>query len=495
MLVAWHAALSQKCNFPVIGALQNDHGNITKMKRNLLLTASAGAMLFAQPALAQDNAELAAELAEMRATMAAMAERINTLEAELAAADAKADAATAEANAAAAQATAASETAASAVAAAEKADSGVKVAFKGAPEIKADGGWSFKPRGRLQYDAGFTSAPSSTGRSDGFGSEARRARLGVSGDMPGGFGYKFEVDFAGNDVAVTDALISYEAGSAEVMVGQMNTFQSLEELTSSLHTSFIERAAFTDAFGFERRVGVGAVFKGKDILVQTGLFTDNMEDLSNKNWSADGRVVFNPKAGDTQLHFGGSVHYSDLESGETVRYRQRPLVHFTSERFINTGNLGATSEFGFGLEGAFIAGPFHGVVEGHWQNVNLPMGAADPTFFGGYAEVGYFLTKGDTRGYKGGKFDRTKPANPVGEGGIGSIQLNARYDRLDLSDAGIIGGTQDGYFLSLVWKPTDYTMLLANYGKLDYSNAVHPTATGNTDYDVDVFGVRAQIDF
>jgi len=206
-------------------------------------------------------------------------------------------------------------------------------------------------------------------------------------------------------------------------------------------------------------------------------------------------LVFSLKAGDTQLHFGGSVHYSDLETGETVRYRQRPLVHFTSERFINTGNLGATSEFGFGLEGAFIAGPFHGAAEGYWQNVNLPMGADDPTFFGGYAEIGYFLTSGDTRGYKGGKFDRTKPANPVGEGGIGSIQLNARYDRLDLSDAGIVGGTQDGYFLSLVWKPTDYTMLLANYGKLDYSNAVHPTATGDTDYSADVIGVRAQIDF
>ncbi|NNK46819.1 MAG: hypothetical protein HKP43_09395 [Altererythrobacter sp.] len=465
------------------------------MKRALLLSATAGVLCFSSPAFAQDHSELAAELAEMRAAMAAMAQRIDTLEAELEDAESKADAATAESSAATIAATTANETAAAAVAAAEAADAGASIAFKGAPEIKADGGWSFKPRGRLQYDAGITSVPSSTGRSDGFGSEARRARLGVSGDMPGGFGYKFEVDFAGNDVSVTDAFLSYEAGNAEVMVGQMNTFQSLEELTSSLHTSFIERAAFTDAFGFERRVGVGAVFKGENVLVQTGLFTDNMEDLSNKNWSADGRVVFNPKAGDTQLHFGGSVHYSDLEAGETVRYRQRPLVHFTSERFTNTGNLGATSEFGFGVEGAFIAGPFHGVAEGHWQSVNLPMGGDDPTFFGGYAEIGYFLTSGDTRGYKGGKFDRTKPANPVGEGGIGSIQLNARYDRLDLSDAGIVGGTQDGYFLSLVWKPTDYTMLLANYGKLDYSNAVHPTATGDTDYSVDVIGVRAQIDF
>ncbi|MDA0819464.1 MAG: porin [Proteobacteria bacterium] len=465
------------------------------MRHVLLLSAAAGALCFTSPAIAQGNSELSAELAEMRAAMAAMAARIDTLEEELAEAESKADVAATQAAAASQAASAASETASAAVTAAEAADAGASIAFKGAPEIKADGGWSFKPRGRLQYDAGITSVPSSTGRSDGFGSEAHRARLGVSGDMPGGFGYKFEVDFAGNDVAATDAIISYEAGDAEISVGQMNTFQSLEELTSSLHTSFIERAAFTDAFGFERRVGAAAAFSSGDLLIQIGLFTDNMEDLSNKNWSADGRLVFNPKVGDTQLHFGGSVHYSDLETGETIRYRQRPLVHFTSERFINTGNLGATSEFGFGLEGAFIAGPFHGAAEGYWQGLNLPTGADDPTFFGGYAEIGYFLTSGDTRGYKGGKFDRTKPADPVGEGGIGSIQFNARYDRLDLSDAGIVGGTQDGYFLSLVWKPTDYTMLLANYGKLDYSNAVHLTATGDTDYSVDVIGVRAQIDF
>lgn len=424
-------------------------------------------------------------IAEMRAQMAAMAARIDVLEGELAEAEAQAEAA---ASAAVAATEAANEASA-------KAERTPAVKFKGAPEIKGEGGWSFKPRGRLQYDAGFTSVPSSTGRSDGFGSEARRARLGVSGDMPGGFGYKFEVDFAGNDVAVTDAIISYETGDVELSAGQMNTFQSLEELTSSLHTSFIERAAFTDAFGFERRVGVGATFKGDDVLVQAGVFSDNMEDLSNKNWSADGRIVFMPKMGDAQLHLGGSIHYADLQDGSTVRYRQRPLVHFTSERFVNTGGLAATSEFGLGAEGAVIAGPFHAVAEGYWQDVSRPAGLSDPSFFGGYAEVGYFLTKGDTRGYKGGKFDRTKPTNPVGEGGIGSVQVNLRYDHLDLSDGVIVGGKQDAYFLSLVWKPTDYTMLLANYGKLDYTDAVFTTATGNTDYSVDVFGVRAQIDF
>ena len=108
---------------------------------------------------------------------------------------------------------------------------GYEVNWKGAPELKGKGGWSFKPRGRLQYDAGFVSAPDSTGRSDGFGNEVRRARLGVQGDMPGGFGYKFELDFDGTEVAITDAILTYETGDLDITVGQHNNFQGLEELT------------------------------------------------------------------------------------------------------------------------------------------------------------------------------------------------------------------------------------------------------------------------
>ena len=186
-------------------------------------------------------------------------------------------------------------------------------------------------------DFPFIDAPDSTLRPEGFGSEVRRARLGVQGDMPGGFGYKFEVDFAGNEVALTDAILTYGRGPATVTVGQHNNFQGLEELTSSLHSSFIERAAFTDAFGFERRLGLSVQYAKGPFLAQAGVFSDNVDALSNKNRGADGRIVFMPKSGDTQFHVGGSVHYADLEALSTVRYRQRPLVAFTDERFINTG--------------------------------------------------------------------------------------------------------------------------------------------------------------
>ena len=438
----------------------------------LSLMAAALSCTMSTPLLAQDVTLPADELAAMRAQLAAMNARIDQLEGELAATKAEA-----------------AEAGQVVDAPAPAADS------EPVSTLAKSDGWSFKPRGRLMFDAGFTNAPDSTGASDGFGNEVRRARLGASGDMPGGFGYKFEVDFAGNEISVADAILSYENGPIEIAIGQHNNFQSLEELTSSLHTTFIERAAFTDTFGFERRLGASITYASGDVLAQAGVFTDNLEDTDSKNRGADARIVFMPKAGDTQLHFGGSFHYNDLDDpAAQLRYRQRPLVHFTSQRFIDTRSMGANSETGYGLEAAAIAGRFHAAAEGYWQSVDMPGVADDPTFFGGYVEAGVFLTD-DTRGYKGGKFDRTKPSSPVGEGGIGSVQFTLRYDHLDLNDAGILGGRQAGYFAALVWKPTDYTALMLNYGRLQYTDAILPTASGDTSYGVDAIGMRAQIDF
>jgi phosphate-selective porin OprO/OprP len=451
---------------------------------SLSLLAVVSACGWALPAQAQDAdaATIQQELAVMRAQMAEMAARMETLQAKLDEADAKA--------------TAAEAAAAGAVAAASKTASEppVAVSWKGAPLIEGKGGWSFKPRGRMQFDAGWTDVPGSTGRNNGFGSEARRIRLGVEGDIPGGFGYKFEADFA-DGVEVTDAILTYGHKGVTVSVGQHNNFQGLEELTSSRFSSMIERAAFTDAFGFERRVGASVQYGAGDLLIQGGVFSDNIDALPNKGFSIDGRAVYMPKLGAARLHLAGSVHHADLTDPITaVRYRQRPLVHFTAERFVDTGTFGAASETGYGLEAAAISGPFHFAAEGFWQSVARP-GMPNPTFFGGYAEVGLFLTRGDTRGYKGGTFDRVKPAKEVGEGGIGAIQVNLRYDHLDLTDAGIVGGAQKGYLASLVWTPTDYTRFLLNYGKLDYTDAVHPAAGGDTSYSVDAVGMRAQVDF
>ncbi|WP_373476988.1 porin [Sphingorhabdus sp.] len=373
-----------------------------------------------------------------------------------------------------------------------------EVKWKGAPEITGNGGWSFKPRGRLQYDFATVSTPEGlVDRGLGFSNEVRRARLGVEGTIPGGFGYRMEGDFSSGGVELIDAYLTYLDNGLTLTVGQHNNFQSLDELTSTNDGSFIERAAFTDAFGFQRRIGISAQYTHDNILLQGGVFTDNIDDLGNDendSIGVDGRVVFAPVLGKTQLHIGTSIHVNDLgDNITTLRYSQRPLVHSTDTRFIDTSNITfASSEKSFGLEAAVISGRFHTVAEMHQMDVNR-IGLADPRFYGAMVEAGIFLTR-DSRSYKDGYFRSIKVTNPVGKGGMGALQFNVRYDRLDISDAGVNGGKQDGYLASFIWNPVDYIRFLVNYGHLSYKDAAI-IAGASRDYAVDVVAMRAQVNF
>ena len=267
-------------------------------------------------------------------------------------------------------------------------------------------------------------------------------------------------------------------------------------MTSDLFTSFMERAAFNSGFGFERRVGASATYTGKQVIVQAGVFTDNAADLNsdrNNSYSLDGRIVFMPKIGNGQLHIGASAHYRDFNDAATsTRYRARPFVHTTDVRLIDTGAFSATGERSFGAELAYVRGRFHATAESQWMTAMRP-GLANPTFNGGYAEVGYLLTD-DTTAYKNGVYDRIKPKQPVGKGGIGAIQLNLRYDWLNLNSGAIVGGRQQVAGASLIWMPIDYVRFVLNYGHL-WLDKAPVTAGSNPNYGADSLGLRAQFDF
>lgn len=454
----------------------------------IALAVSAG---WALPAHAQavDNAAIQQELAAMRAQIEKLENRVDSLEGQLQQETARADAA---------EAKAAAVASAPVQAAAEKPAS-PEVTWDGAPKITGEDGWSFKPRGRLQVDVAGVDAPSGIASTEslGYGVEIRRAYMGFDGTMPGGFGYRIEADFAPSPVEITDLYLTYQASKQVTLtVGQHKPFWGLEEMTSDIFTSFMERAAFNSAFRFERRVGASATWSGKSFVVQGGVFTDNAADLNNdrnNSHSFDGRIVFMPKIGSGQLHVGGSLHFRDFndQSSET-RYRARPFVHTTDVRLVDTGNFSATGENSFGLELAYVDGRFHAAGESHWITALRP-GLANPTFNGGYAEIGYLLTD-DKSAYKAGAFDRIRPSKPVGEGGIGAIQVNARYDWLNLNDAGIIGGRQKIGGVSLVWIPTDYVRFILNYGHLWIKDSPVP-AGADTNYQADAMGIRAQVDF
>ena len=154
--------------------------------------------------------------------------------------------------------------------------------------------------------------------------------------------------------------------------------------------------------------------------------------------------------------------------------------------------LPVEEEVHYGLEGAFVSGRWHGAAETYWQTAELKTGTR-PTFFGGYAELGYFLTR-DTRGYRSGQFSRTRPSKPLGGGGFGALQLNVRYDYLDLNDRGVVGGKQDAWLAALIWQPLGYLRFHLNYGLLDYQHAT-PLRNGDRDYKVNVAGARMELDF
>ncbi|MEY4269811.1 MAG: Phosphate-selective porin [Pseudomonadota bacterium] len=442
-----------------------------------MMLMAAPQTALAQNASADDIAALRAEIASLRSQIATLESRVNSVE-------------TVPAPAPVAPPVVA--------AVAKPAKPATEIAWKGAPELKQADGWSFKPRGRIQIDVAGVDAPDAVSPTRlGIGTEFRRVYLGVEGKMPGGFGYRAEADFANSSVELTDVYVNYSKGPLTVTAGQIKPFWSMEEITSDLFTSFMERAAFNSAFGFERRVGLAAAYRKGDVLAQAGVFGDNANDLlndANNSFSVDGRLVFLPKVGDTQLHFGGSFHRRTFnDTASTTRYQARPFSHITDLRLINTGNITATGEDGMGVEFAAIKGPFHASAEGFWQSVRRP-GLPDPTFFGGYAEVGMMLTKGDTSAYKDGVYDRTKPAKPLSAGGPGAVQFNLRYDYLDLNDAGIVGGRQKTLGASIVWTPIEYVRLTANYGHLTFDDAA-VSAAGDRDYSANVLGLRTQIDF
>ena len=284
--------------------------------------------------------------------------------------------------------------------------------------------WQLKPRWRVQYDVAEIDGPTAL---PGAGSydDLRRARIGVDIKAPNGFLARVEGEFSTDPIEFTDAYVGWSGKGISVLAGQQKNFTPLDDMTSNLNTSFIERAAFSTTFGYGRRTGISAVYSKADWAIGGGVFTDPLillNDVKSNSLSADFRGYWEPKVGKATLHLGAAYHIRDLNdfANIPIRYRQRPLVRITDTRYIGTPALNVDREQRYGLEAAAVSGRFHGAAEVHWLNASR-VGLANPTLFGGYAEAGVFLTK-DTRPLKAGVFGAIKPHKPLGSGGIGAVQ-------------------------------------------------------------------------
>lgn len=417
--------------------------------------------------------------------------------------------------------------------------------FKGAPEFVSDNGFKFKMKGFAQFDAGYVSTPGpnlagvAAGlnyQNLGWNTRARRLVIGAEGSLPGGFGFKTEFNLAQGTVDYEDVILTYQRKGSPLQftVGNFYPLSSLDTMTSSRLGSFLERAAFTDAFNYNRRLGLAIAYldPADQYSLTAGLFSQeiNNTNFNRTGWQASARATYSPVLGNTRLHLGANYqHRVAQRDAQNVRYRSRPFTQVTDQRFIDTGAIAADGDDIAGFELGAIHGPLHfaGEAQKVWVRGyrpgklfganngadNAAFYAGDPSFTSAYAEVGYYLT-GETRGYKGGKWDRTKVLNPFDEGGWGALQLNARLDYVDLEDRVatgptlaapdfVNGGKQTGYQLSLIWNPMDYLRFMAQYARAHVvggprAGTVVPTSIKPVDersYDVDTFALRAQIEF
>ena len=414
--------------------------------------------------------------------------------------------------------------------------------FKAAPEFKGQG-FSFKPKGFVQFDAGYVGNPDDrvTGTGLGWGSRFRRLVFGAEGSMPGGFGYKVELNLAQSTVDYEDVVLTWQKSGSPfiVTVGNFYPSSSLETMTSSRLGSFMERAAFTEAFNYNRRLGaaVGLVDPADRYTLTAGVWNQeintNTTASSRTAWQGSIRGTFSPTIGSTRLHLGANYQHRQFQKDAlAMTYQSRAFTQVSDQRFVGTGGIAAKGDDIVGVELGAIHGPLHfaGEAQYVWTKAIKPTDVLapgevttgtrlldNPKFFGGYAEVGYYLT-GESRGYKGGKWDRTKVLNPIDKGGMGAWQVNARFDYLDLQDRVatsavaatnnsapfyVNGGKQEGYLLSVIWNPMDYIRFLAQYGRTHVTGGslaatvvpVSADPAKDRSYNVDMMALRAQVEF
>lgn len=388
---------------------------------------------------------------------------------------------------------------------AKKADDATTVSLKGGHlKVKSgDGDFSAQIGGRIMADYAFIDDDRDL---DGNGSEFRRARLFVKGKAFGDWGYKSQLDFAGDEVEIKDMLIAYNGfDNIQLTLGNHKISNGLEENTSSKYITFMERSTINDVFAVGRKNGISAKTYGDNWSFMTGLHMDgidNNNDDQDENYGYGARATFSPINEKTQvIHLGVSAHHQEFEDNfsagtyDQQRFRARPEIHMINTRPYDTRIDGVEDTNTYGLEAAAVYGPFSAQAEYFKKDVNTD--TSDVDFNGWYVYGSYFLT-GESRKYKSknGAFSRVTPSSIVGQGGTGAWELAVRYSDIDLYDGAgpavnTLGEEGDVTTIGLNWYATSNIRLMANY----VMATVEHSGTTDSDDDIDSFQLRGQIDF
>ncbi len=270
------------------------------------------------------------------------------------------------------------------------------------------------------------------------GSDFRRARIGLTGDY-GPTQYRIEFDWAQTNrpnfqdvwMGLTDV-----NGIDTLRIGHQFEPFSLERNTSNRFQVFLERSIVDSAFAPSRNLGLLAQDEMKDELGYwaIGVFRTNSDNFGDDagdfgEYSVTGRatrLLWYDDSADSlsMLHFGGAYSYRDADN-RIARFRSQPEARLGAiaagnvPAFVDTGDIRTNYFQLFGLETAWVEGPFSMQAEYVWAPVDTIRG---PTALmqGWYCQSSLFLT-GEHRPFRKSTavFDRVIPRSdfvPYGKG-------------------------------------------------------------------------------
>jgi phosphate-selective porin OprO/OprP len=349
----------------------------------------------------------------------------------------------------------------------------------------ADKAFKGQISGRIQV---LHTGQSSSDFSASDGTEFRRAYLAFSGTLHEVFDFKLEVDFSASGQASSDRpgyadvyIRLRKSPLGDITVGHFKEPFSLEELTSDLFLTFIERSVHS-CFSPSRNTGI--LFSGsamEDHLTWAiGVFrdTNGIGDLESTASEGDNRVtgritylaLYEDK-GETLLHLGLAVSRQS-PNGDSVTYTQTPGTHVSATPSLTTGAMSVEEVTLYGFEVAGVFGQFSAQAEYVMSQLQGKGATPDNTFSAWYIQLSAFLT-GERKDYRktSGTFGRVSPkANAFKDGGSGAIEVTIRIDRLSFEDDTEFG-TLKTVTIGINWILNPNTKIMVNFVSSDFEDA------------------------
>ncbi len=373
---------------------------------------------------------------------------------------------------------------------------------RGAPLFRSsDNFFSFRPRGRVVFDASTTSGSGFDARNIS-GTEMRAARLGAEGGM-GKMRYKIDVDFADQSTSVKDAWISYGWRSLgmpmEVFVGNKLKDRSIDGSGTLSRQPFMERNAVASVgAAVNGYYGLGVFWKtyGANWHLGLSISGDNLDNAgaADDSIAYSVRAHWNPiKAPQGFAHVGSWYYYEKLgQDVASINNTPRIGQNFNDNLRVSASSIAdPTRDEAYGFELGGVYRNFWAF--GEYTERRIASKANDRIDRDANSFSAGWLITGEKPGFssRSGVWGTTRVLRPVTDGGYGAFELAVRYDEYDFRDAPR-GGYGERTTLGVNWYLNDWTRLMLNYVDWKTDNKVgsyQGVDDGNS------IGLRAQISF